>query len=62
MVLFCCVCGAENLFTRNWIEADDACQACQSRGRWKRYNDPTVDYTLTDWDRAFLKTQRILVE
>jgi hypothetical protein len=62
MTLYCCICGKPNEFARNWIESEDACIECGTRGRWRRYNDPTVEYALNENDRRLLRSLRIEAE
>jgi uncharacterized protein (DUF983 family) len=59
MLLRCCACGTENDFGRNWVESEDACSKCGTRGRWRRYADPADEWMLNENDKRLLKSFHI---
>ena len=62
MLVRCMGCEALNELDRNWIDAEDACKYCGSKGRWRKDTDPRIDYVLNENDKRMLKTLRIASE
>lgn len=56
MQLWCMACQSPNDFDRNWVQDDDECRVCQSKGRWRTVNDPKVEWALGHMDKRFLKS------
>jgi hypothetical protein len=62
MTIFCRACDGSNSFDRNWLNDDDACQHCGSKGLWRTLNEPKHAYEVSLNDRRLLKALRIAPE
>ena len=59
MVLFCRVCDAAKILTRNWITEEDTCDACGATEQWRTVNEPKKAYALSENDRRFLRSIKV---
>lgn len=60
--IWCMACAAPNDFKRRWLTPEDACTTCGAQGRWRRLNDPKVEWELHTNDKRLLKSLRIAQE
>lgn len=60
--VYCMACEAPNDFKRLWLDPEDACAHCGTQGRWRRVNDPKVEWELHHNNKRLLKSLRIAQE